>query len=116
MSGKVSFEGIGEMSATFYAQEGVKVGQVVKLSGADTVGPCAAGDRFCGVAESVREGCAGVRLGGFVELACEDTGVTVGYVKLAADGSGGVKKAAASAAGQEYLVVRVGSGSVCVKM
>ena len=34
MKDRVSFEGIGEVMATFYAGEGVKGGQVVKLGGA----------------------------------------------------------------------------------
>ena len=34
MSSKVSFEGIGEVNATFYAAEGVEAGRAVKLSGA----------------------------------------------------------------------------------
>jgi len=107
MKGKVSFEGIGEVSATFYAGSGVKVGQVVKISGDAEVGPCAAGERFCGVAVSAKDGCAAVQVKGVAAVACGDSTVTAGYVNLAADGDGGVKKAEA---GDEFLVVSVDGG------
>jgi len=45
---RISFEGIGEVAATFACGEGVKAGQVVKLTGDGTVGPCGDGERFCG--------------------------------------------------------------------
>ena len=53
MKDRVSFEGIGEVMATFYAGEGVKGGQVVKLGGDGEVAPCAAGERFFGDRKSV---------------------------------------------------------------
>ena len=37
---RISFEGIEEVAATFACGEGVKAGQVVKLTGDGTVGPC----------------------------------------------------------------------------
>ena len=52
---KVSFEEIGAVAATFFAQKEVKAGQVVKMTGNGQVGPCSAGDKFCGVALSNRE-------------------------------------------------------------
>ena len=63
---KISFEGIGAVVATFAAADGVKGGQVVKVSANGTVGPCSAGDKFCGVALEPRAGAAGVQVAGFV--------------------------------------------------
>lgn len=117
MASKVSFEGIGEVTATFYAQEGVKAGQVVKLTGDSTVGPCAAGEPFIGVAASVRDGCASVQVAGFAQVPCADDTVTVGRVTLTADGNGGVKKAGEADKGQEYLVAADdGAGTITIKM
>lgn len=117
MKSKVSFEGVGEVAATFYAEEGVKAGQVVKVSGDATVAPCRAGERFDGVAASAREGCAGVLVGGFTAVKCADSAVTVGYVSLTADGDGGVKKAGTGDSGQEFLVVADdGAGIITIKM
>lgn len=117
MTNKVSFEGVGEVAATFFAASGVERGAVVKLSGGSTVSPCADGDRFCGVAlTKTKGGCAGVQVGGFAQVACADSAVTAGYTSLAADGAGGVKKAA-DGAGQEYLVVADdGAGTITIKL
>ena len=113
MKNKVSFEGIGEVAATFYAGEGVKAGQVVKVSGDSTVGPCATGEDFCGVAGQVRDGCVGVQVEGFAQVSCSDSTVTVGRVALVSDGNGGVKKGE----GREYLVVTDdGAGTITIKM
>lgn len=99
---KVSFEGIGEVVATFKAKSGLAKGQVVKVTGAGEVGACAAGERFCGAALSVDGGLAAVQVKGFAALPC--TGVlSAGWSKLSANGSGGVK--ADPANGIEYLVV-----------
>lgn len=101
---KVSFEGIGEMVATFYAGTGVAAGKVVKMGSTEaTVAACDAGDRFLGVAVNVAGGYAGVQMKGFTKVACNDSNVTVGYVNLAADANGGVKKV--SEGGEEHLVV-----------
>jgi len=115
MSSKVSFEGIGEMVATFYAEDGVMAGQVVKISDDSTVSACADGDRFCGVAVNVKDGCAGVQVKGFAKVSCADSTVTVGYVTLAADGNGGVKKV--TSGGDKYLVVADdGAGSITIAL
>ena len=101
---KVSFEEIGAVAATFLAGENAKKGQMVTLSAADTVDGCSAGGRFCGLALDVTgDGAACVQVSGFAQVPCSDAGVTPGWVALAADGTGGVKKAASG--GREYLVV-----------
>lgn len=84
---KVSFEDIGMVTATFTAREDVKSGQVVKITGNGEVGACADGDAFCGLALSVRSGFAGVQVKGFACVPTSGT-VTLGRVKLAADGAG----------------------------
>lgn len=117
MRGKVSFEGIGEVLATFYAGEDVTAGQVVKLSGDSQVAACAAGEAFCGVAVSVKTGCAAVQVEGFAEVPCADGAVTVGRIALTADGSGGVKTAGSDETGTEVLVVSTdAAGFVTLKM
>ena len=97
----VSFEEIGRLAVTF-AQTGCEGGQVCKVSGNGAVAPCGAGERFCGVVESVRGGVAAVQVAGFVTVSVTGS-LNVGYVNLCADGQGGVK----AGAGREYLVVSV---------
>ena len=89
---KISFEDIGSVVATFLADSGVKGGQVVKLTGNGQVGPCSAGDAFCGVSLEPRAGLAAVQVKGFVTVKTADT-LTVGWAELAGDGDGGVKTA-----------------------
>ncbi len=101
---KVSFEGIGEVMATFTAKNGLEGGQVCKVTGRGEVGTCVAGDHFCGVAAAVDDGLAVVQVGGIM-LAKYSGTVSAGWVKLAADGSGGVK--ADTTNGVEHLVVDV---------
>lgn len=106
---QVSFEDIGNVTATFAAGEGVRGGQVVKLTGNGTVGPCQAGDAFCGVALEPRRGGCGVQVKGFVSVSCTGT-LALGWASLSADGRGGVQ-AADSAAGVPALVVSAEEGS-----
>lgn len=93
---KISFDGVGAVVATFLADEGVKGGQVVKTTGNGQVGPCAAGEAFCGVALEPRAGMAAVQVKGFVTVASSG-GLTVGCKTLVANGQGGVKEAEAAA-------------------
>ena len=101
---KVSFEGIGEVMATFLAQEGVAPGMAVTLAEDSTVGLGESGGDLCGVAVTVGEdGCAGVRIGGLVETAYSGTAPQVGYDALTVDGAGKVTAGGSRA----YLVVHV---------
>ena len=65
---KVSFEDIGAVIATFAAQDGVKPGQMVKITANGEVGACSAKDAFAGQAQSVRGGFAGVQVKGFLTV------------------------------------------------
>ena len=71
MSSKISFEGIGEVVATFACGAGVAAGQVVKVTADGTVGTCSAGEKFCGVALSAEDGYAAVQLGGADQVAAD---------------------------------------------
>ena len=97
MSRQVSYEEIGAVTATFIAQSGVEDGMAVKLAGDSTVGPCTAGERFCGVALAP--------VGGFARVKYSGAGVAPGWVSLTADGSGGVKQAGSGDGARDYLVV-----------
>lgn len=98
----VSFEEIGRLTVTFAGVD-CKANEVCKVSANGTVAPCAAGDKFCGVAEGVRGGYAAVQVAGFAEVAYSGAAPALGYVNLCADGNGGVQ----AGNGREYLVVTV---------
>ena len=110
---KISFEDIGGVVATCYASEGVTGGQVVKLTGNGTVGRCAAGDSFCGVALEPRCGIAGVQFKGFVTVGCTGS-LTPGWATLAADGNGGVKSASSGVKAQVICVNSDGTAVICL--
>lgn len=109
---KFSFEGIGAVVATFSAGDGVKGGQVVKLTAADTVGACGDGDGFCGVAMEPRRGGAAVQLKGFTQVPCTGT-LGLGWCELVADGAGGVRAAGAES-GVRALVVSAADGTAVI--
>ena len=102
---KVSYEGIGEVVATFQVGAGVKAGPVVKMGDSGKVDGCNVGDRFCGVALAPVQGYGAVQVGGFAAVKYTGDAPAVGFVKLAADGQGGVKVDAAN--GGEMLVAAV---------
>lgn len=98
---KISFEGIGEKLVTFMGKD-VKAGDPVKVSGAGTVSPCSAGERFNGFAACVNGEYVGVIISGAVTSPYSDRAPDFGPVELCADGNGGVK---ASGSGMPCLVV-----------
>lgn len=100
---KVSFEGIGESVVTFY-NNGASAGYPVKMTGNGEVGACANGDRFFGVSLSSEGDFAAIQTEGYVELPYSGAAPAVGFSKLSANGSGGVKT---DANGGEFLVIEV---------
>lgn len=94
----ISFEGIGQVTATFMAeavedaQDRVLPGMAVALTGDGTVGKGEAGDLPCGVALSVEEdGAAAVQIGGLMSVSYSGTTApAVGYNTVACDGDGGI--------------------------
>lgn len=100
-----SFSGFGENAATFSAGTDVVAGAPVKMTANATVGTCADGDDFCGVALNVRCGYAAVQLSGYVSLPYSGTAPSVGWQNLKAAAGGKIQTA--STGGRSLLVVDV---------
>ena len=100
----ISLNGFLENAATFAAAEGTVPGIPVKLTANGSVGPCAAGDGFCGVALNVRGGYASVQLRGYVVLSYSGTAPAPGWQGLLAAADGKVE---ADASGHAFLVTDV---------
>ena len=100
----ISFEGVGQVCATFLGG-GLTEGHVVKMTGGGTVGACKADDLFCGAALCCKDDACTVQVGGFVSVPYSGTAPTLGWSNLAADGKGGIK--AAASGGMSRLVVDV---------
>lgn len=110
---KISFEDIGAVVATCQVEEGVRGGEVVKLTDNAKVGSCAAGDKFCGMAMQPRGAIAGVQFKGFMTVAC--TGELIpGWATLAADGSGGVKNAESGVPALVIAMNADGTAVICL--
>lgn len=99
---KISYEGIGYLAVTMPAGN-CGPGTVCTV-GTDSALNCPAGTKFCGMVVAVENGMAAVQVDGFVKLGYSGPAPKVGYVDLAADGSG---KVAVDPAGNNYLVVDV---------
>ncbi len=100
----VSFDQIGQHFLTMTCDDGETLGYPCKLSASGTVCDAASGNVFCGVISTIRDGCCSMLHQGFVELVYTGTTApSLGYSKLVADGSGGVKVDTTN--GREYLVL-----------
>lgn len=110
---KVCFDDIGAKTVTFQCGDDVTCGAAVKVISYGEVSSCNAGDEFCGVADTVNSGCAGVKMGGFVKCAYTGAKPDAGFAALAADGNGGV---CVTEGAKEYLVVDADDETVTFMM
>ncbi len=101
---KVSFEGLGELVASFVNGGDALKGKLVKLSANSTVAAATDGEVFAGMCIHADDAFAEVVLSGCVTCTYSGTAPAVGYVKLVSAGNGAVKTAAG---GREYLVLKV---------
>ncbi|HJH61847.1 MAG TPA: hypothetical protein IAC84_01030 [Firmicutes bacterium] len=110
----ISFAGIGQVAATFEAQEPtggslerLEIGMAVALTEANTVGLGASGNSPCGVILALeKDGKATVQVDGFAQVGYSGASApAVGWVNLAVDGAGKVQ--VASTGGRSCLVVQV---------
>ena len=90
---EISFEGIGQVAATFAAADNIQPGMAVALTGDSTVGLGKAGDAPCGMVLSVKNGMTAVQVSGMAKVGYSGTAPTVGYGTIAGDGTGKIKTA-----------------------
>lgn len=111
---EISFEGIGQVIASFRAESGVKPGMAVAITENGTVGLGTAGDTVCGKVISVRSGMAAVQIGGMAQLDYSGTAPALGMDCLAVDGAGKVKKDTEQTAGCKIVSVNTTDSTVIV--
>lgn len=105
----VSFNGIGEVTATFEVNGSVKPGQAVKLVGNGKVGACStAKDVPAGMVVKVQDGYAAVQVKGYMKLPAA-AGLAVGYQMVSTTAAGAVQS---GTEGRPALVLDVENG-VC---
>lgn len=110
---EISFEGIGQVAATFAAETGVNPGMAVTISGDSTVGLGDEGDIPCGVVLAVKNGMAAVQISGMARVGYSGAAPAVGWSMVAGDGTGKIKSV--SADGINCLIAAVDTaGSTAV--
>lgn len=85
-----SYEGIGQVVATFANPEGIEPGMAVTIVDNDTVGMGYEGDFLCGVVLTAEGDVCAVQVGGFVKVRYSGTSAGVGFEQVGVDGSGGI--------------------------
>ena len=90
---EISFEGIGQVAATFAAAEGIEAGMAVALTADSTIGMGKGGDAPCGKVLSVKNGMAAVQISGMMGVGYSGSAPAIGMNTIAVDGSGKIKTA-----------------------
>ena len=105
----ISFDGIGEVIATFAAEDAAALapGDAVVMTGDGEVGLGETGGQLCGVVVTVAgDGYAGVQIDGLAQVNYSGTTApAVGWELLSTDGTGSVK--AVETGGVACLVISV---------
>ena len=112
---EISFEGIGQVAATFAAADNVQPGMAVALTGDSTVGLVKAGDVPCGMVLSVKGGMAAVQVAGMAKVGYSGTAPTVGYGAIACDGAGKIKTVTTGGINCLILSVNTGDSTAVIK-
>ena len=84
-------DGFNRKEATFYVFENINKGDTVTFVDPCTVECANSGALFIGVCTSTDNVIGSIQLEGYVRVSFSGTAPDLGYVKLSADGSGGVK-------------------------
>lgn len=112
---KISFEGYGEMAATFRndTDSPAAAGKAASMTGNGTVGLCTGG-KPAGIVISADDEYAVVQTGGFVTCAYTGTAPAAGWCSLVGAAGGKVALAGTGVSGLDCLVVEVDSSSETV--
>ena len=113
---EISFEGIGQVAATFAAADGIQPGMAVALSGDSTVGMGKTGDALCGVVQSVKNGMAAVQMYGMAKIGYSGTAPVVGMNAVAVDGAGKIKTVTDGGMNCMILSVNTGDSTAVIKL
>lgn len=114
---RISFEGIGEVAATFGLRRRGKGGPGGEAHRGRHRRPLRRRRALLRRGLSAGEGFAAVQMGGLIRVAASGGALSEGWNRLLADGSGGVRPdSAETPIGGEYLVVRAESGGAVIRL
>lgn len=109
----VSLKGYNQNGVTLIAADGLKKGDLVKISANSTAAPCASGNIPCGICINTDGKYACVQLGGYAKVKYSGTAPALGNAVVTADGNGGVKTATT---GMSVLVVSVNTADTTAEI
>ena len=109
----VSLKGYNQNGVTLIAADGLKKGDLVKISANSTAAPCASGNIPCGICINTDGKYACVQLGGYAKVKSSGTAPALGNAVVTADGNGGVKTATT---GMSVLVVSVNTADTTAEI
>ena len=113
---EVSFEGIGQVAATFMVNGDIQPAMAVALTGDSTGGLGKAGDAVCGVALSAKNGMAAVQIGGMVKVGWSGTAPAIGVGTIAVDGTGKIKTVTSGGMGCLIVSVNTDDSTAVIKL
>ncbi len=104
-------DGYGRNEVTLNSEENLNKGCTAAMSDSYTVGLAGNGEAFIGICTHREKNCASVLIKGFAEVPYTGEAPAVGYCKLSANGTGGVKK---DTNGREILVAGVDTAAMTI--
>lgn len=114
---EISFEGIGQVLATFTVEEGAAAGSVVTVTENGTVGLGEEGSLPCGLLLHTEEdGKGAVQLEGMACVSWTGSAPGLGWSQLACDGQGGVKTVESDGLGCMVVWVDEESQTAVIKL
>lgn len=111
-----SFEGIGQVAATFAAAEGLQPGMAVTLTADSTVGLGKAGDAPCGMVLSTKNGMAAVQISGMAKVGYSGTAPAIGHATVGVDGNGKIKTVTSGGLGCLIVSVNTADSTAVIKL
>lgn len=109
----VSVKGFNQNAVTLVAVEGLKAGDLVKISANHTAAACASGNIPVGVCLSNDGKYACVQLTGWANVKYSSTAPALGSAVIAADGAGGIKTATT---GRNVTVIAVNTADTTAEI
>jgi len=113
---EISFEGIGQVAATFMVEGDIQPGMAVALTADGTVGLGKAGDGICGKVLSTKNGMAAVQIAGLAQVGYSGTAPAIGWGMIAADGAGKIKTVTEGGMTCMILSVNTADGTAVIKL
>ena len=113
---EISFEGIGQVAATFMVEGDIQPGMAVALTADGTVGLGKDGDGICGKVLSTKNGMAAVQISGMAKVGYSGTAPAIGHATVGVDGNGKIKTVTSGGLGCMIVSVNTADRTAVIKL